>query len=74
MAVGKSGGRRVRVGVEHGYAVAHGFSGNSKHTAELAAAEYTEHGGGEDGDWVHIAYLFNMFYEAEFAEAAFRRP
>ena len=49
MALGKSGGGRVRVGVEHGNAVAHGLGGHGKHAAELAAAEYAEHGGWKNG-------------------------
>ena len=33
MAVGKFRRRRVRIGVEYGYFVAHGFGGNGKHSA-----------------------------------------
>ena len=33
MAVGKFRRRRVRVGIEYGYFVAHGFGSNSKHSA-----------------------------------------
>lgn len=33
MAVGKFRRRRIRVGIENGYFVAHGFSGNGKHSA-----------------------------------------
>ena len=55
MAVGKFGCRGIRIRIEHGYAVAHGFCGNGKHAAELAAAENAEHGRGENGCGHHVA-------------------
>ena len=49
VAIGKACGGGVRVGVEHGYAVAHGFGGHGEHAAQLSAAQNAEHGGREDG-------------------------
>ena len=75
MAVGKFGGGGVGIGIKHGYAVTHGFGGNGKHSAELAAAEDAQHGGREDGcgHWVARNMVKRNIKDVELLVTACRR-